>query len=87
MGKADRLRRSRQDEPEQPEKQSVQIPIETRVIQQVRQGGVERTEDGGAIISGVVIEGGQPIERSLVFDAEDKKMILEELAGGIALPS
>lgn len=47
---------------------------------------IVRTDDGGAALSFIAIDGGQPVRFTFIVEEQGKKHILEELAGGIALP-
>jgi hypothetical protein len=61
------------------------IPI-TKEITQISQGTLaERTEDG-AILTFIVIDGGQPVKHNYLVGDPGKKQILEALSGGLTLP-
>jgi hypothetical protein len=65
--------------------QTQEIPIEKEVTLISKGTLAQRTEDG-AILSFIVIEGGLPVKYSYVVGAPGKKLILEELSGGLTLP-
>jgi hypothetical protein len=50
------------------------------------QGTNAQRVNDGAMLSFVVIEGGQPVRHCYLIGEPGKKAILEELAGGITLP-
>lgn len=62
-----------------------EIPI-LKEITYRSQGTNAQRADKGAVISVVVVDGGQPVQLHIVVGESGKKTILEELAGGITLP-
>jgi hypothetical protein len=68
-----------------PEQQ--EIPILKEVTYHSQQTTAQRMQDGsGAVISFIVLEGGQPVQHRYIIGEPGKKALLEELAGGLALP-
>lgn len=63
-----------------------EVPIVKEVTWQSQQTTAERGEQGGRI-SFVVIEGGMPVAHHYLIGDAGKKVLLEELSGGLTIPT
>jgi hypothetical protein len=64
-----------------------EVKIRTHIVQDSLETTAERAPDGNYEITYVVLEGGEPIRRTLRCGNKGKMAILDALAGGLHLPT